>query len=40
MTAMDARKDLNNERMQRTMDAEQTAAQPAHDGVLDHRRLD
>ena len=31
MTAMDAREDLNNERMQRTMDAKETAAQPAYD---------
>ena len=30
-TAMDAREDLNNERMQRTMDDEHTAAQPAPD---------
>ena len=36
MTAMDAREDLNNERMQRTMDEEHTAAQLAPD----HRRLD
>ena len=28
---MDAREDLNNERMQRTMDEEHTADQPAHD---------
>ena len=31
MTAMDAREDLNNERMQRTMDEEHTADQPAPD---------
>ena len=31
MTAMDVREDLNNERMQRTMDEEHTAAQPAPD---------
>ena len=31
MTAMDAREDLNNERMKRTMDEEKTAAQPAPD---------
>ena len=31
MTAMDAREDLNNERMQSTMDEEHTAAQPAPD---------
>ena len=34
MTAMDAREDLNNERMQRTMDEEHTAAQPAPDDYL------
>ena len=31
MTAMGAREDLNNERMQRTMEEEHTAAQPAPD---------
>ena len=31
MTAMDAREDLDNERIQRTMDAEETAAKPAYD---------
>ena len=31
MTAMGTHEDLNNERMQRTMYAEGTAAQPAHD---------
>ena len=31
MTAMGSREDLNNERMQRTMDEEHTAAQPAPD---------